>query len=119
MDQSVYVREAIANLEHEGLLGALLAALMVLFFLGSVRSMGIVLVALPLSIIGAFIGIYATGETINSMTLGGLALAVGLLIDQSIIVIENMHRHLQMGKPPLKAAFDAASEVATPVFVIT
>jgi multidrug efflux pump subunit AcrB len=119
MDQSVYVREAIANLQHEGILGAVLAALMVLFFLGSIRSTAIILISLPLSILGAFVGIYATGQSINSMTLGGLALAVGLLIDQSIVVIENTHRHLHLGKTPLKAAFDAASEVAMPVLVIT
>jgi multidrug efflux pump subunit AcrB len=119
MDQSVYVRQAIANLQHEGILGAGLAAVMVLFFLGSIRSTAIILISLPLSILGAFIGIYATGQSINSMTLGGLALSVGLLIDQSIVVIENTHRHLHLGKAPLKAAFDAANEVATPVLVIT
>ncbi|MBI3911280.1 MAG: efflux RND transporter permease subunit [Armatimonadetes bacterium] len=119
MDQSVYVREAIANLQHEGILGAALAALMVLLFLGSPRSTGIILISLPLSILAAFIGLYAAGQSINSMTLGGLALAVGLLMDQAIIVIENTHRHLHMGKPPLQAALEAAGEVSTPVLVIT
>lgn len=119
MDQSVYVREAIANLEHEAILGAALAGLMVLIFLGSIRSTAIILISLPLSILAAFIGLYATGQSINSMTLGGLALAVGLLMDQSIIVIENTHRHLHLGKSPTKAALDAAVEVSTPVLVIT
>lgn len=119
MDQSVYVREAVANLQHEGLLGAALAALMVLVFLGSLRSTVIVMISLPLSILAAFIGLAATGQSLNSMTLGGIAIAVGLLMDQSIIVIENTHRHLHLGKPPLQAALDAAVEVSTPVLIIT
>ncbi len=119
MDQSVYVRKAIADLVQEGILGALLAALMVLLFLGSARSMAIVALALPLAVLAACTGLFFTGESLNAMTLGGLALAVGLLIDQTIVVLENISRHLEMGKSPLKASLDGAGEVATPVFIIT
>jgi len=118
-DQSTYVRNSIAALEHEGLLGAVLAGLMILIFLGSVRSTGIILLALPLSILAAFIGMYFTGQSINSMTLGGLALAVGLLIDNGIVVLENIDRHLKLGEPPREAALNAAKGVAMPVLVST
>jgi CzcA family heavy metal efflux pump len=119
MDQSVYVRQAINSLIQEGILGAILASLMILIFLGSVRSTFIILISLPLAVLSAFIGIYFTGGSINAMTLGGLALAVGLLIDQSIVVIENISRHLDMGKTPWQAALDGATEVSKPVFIIT
>jgi CzcA family heavy metal efflux pump len=118
-DQSHYVRESIASLETEGLLGALLASLMVLVFIGSFRSMAIVFLSIPLSVLAAFIGLYFTGDTINAMTLGGLALAVGRLVDDSIVVLENTHRHLRMGKGALAAAREAAEEVAMPVLVST
>ena len=117
MDQSVFVRKAIRDLQFEAVFGALLAALMVLLFLGSVRSMVVVMMSLPLAILAAIIGLYFTGESINSMTLGGLALAVGLLIDQSIVVLENIVRHLRLGKPASAAALDGAQEVAMPVLV--
>ncbi len=119
MDQSVYVRKAISNLIQEGVLGAALAAIMVLLFLGSVRSMGIVLLSLPLAILAASIGLFFSGESLNAMTLGGLALAVGLLIDQTIVALENISRHLAMGKSSFKAALDGATEVATPMLIIT
>jgi len=119
MDQSVYVREAIRSLAYEAVLGAGLAAALVFIFLGSYRPMLIVLISLPLACLGAFIGLYFTRETINAMTLGGLALAIGLLIDQSIVVIENTERHLAMGKSPLDAARDGAMEVAKPLLIIT
>ena len=117
MDQSVFVRKAIRDLQFEAVFGALLAALMVLLFLGSVRSMVVVMMSLPLAILAAIIGLYFTGESINSMTLGGLALAVGLLIDQSIVVLENIMRHLHLGKSASEAALDGAQEVAMPVLV--
>src|SRR5437899_194907 len=79
----------------------------------------IVLISLPLACLGAFIGLYFTGESLNAMTLGGLALAVGLLIDQSIVVIENTERHLEMGATPLDAAREGAMEVAKPLLIIT
>lgn len=119
MDQSFYVRESIRNLIHEAIIGAGLAALLVLVFLGNFRAMFIVLLSLPLACLGAFIGLYFTGESLNAMTLGGLALAVGLLIDQSIVVIENTERHLSLGKSPLEAARDGAMEVAKPLLIIT
>ena len=119
MDQSVYVRDSIRNLGWEGMLGAGLAGLMVLLFLGSVRSTVIILISLPLAIVAAIIGLFVAGQSLNSMTLGGLALAVGLLIDQSIVVIENVERHVQDGKDPLHAALDGAGEVARPLLIIT
>ncbi|MGH9830506.1 MAG: efflux RND transporter permease subunit, partial [Blastocatellia bacterium] len=114
-DQSIYVRRSLSSLEKETVLGAVLAALMVLIFLGSARFTVVVFLTIPLSLLAAFIGLYATGNTLNSMTLGGLALAVGRLVDDSIVVLENTVRHLQMGKPPMKAAQEAAEEVAMPV----
>ncbi|WP_447980530.1 efflux RND transporter permease subunit [Candidatus Nitrospira bockiana] len=118
-DQSLYIRQAIRTLEHEGLLGGGLACLMVLVFLGSLRSTLIVALAIPLSVTAAFIGLYFTGHTVNIMTLGGLALAVGRLVDDAIVVVENFHRHLEMGKSSSQAAGDAVSEVAMPMLVIT
>ncbi|HKT33398.1 MAG TPA: efflux RND transporter permease subunit [Nitrospira sp.] len=118
-DQSLYIRQAIQTLEHEGLLGGGLACLMVLVFLGSVRFTVVVALAIPLSVTAAFIGLYFTGHSINIMTLGGLALAVGRLVDDAIVVVENFHRHMEMGKPSLQAAGDAVTEVAMPMLIIT
>ncbi len=119
MDQSVYVRQAIRSLTHEALIGFGLAALMVLVFLGSWRPTLIVLLALPLACLGAFIGLYFAHQTINVMTLGGLALVIGLLIDESIVVLENTQRHLALGKSPWQAALDGASEVTRPLTIVT
>jgi multidrug efflux pump subunit AcrB len=118
-DQSLYIRQAIKTLEHEGLLGGGLACLMVLLFLGSLRSTLIVAMAIPLSVTAAFIGLYFTGHSVNIMTLGGLALAVGRLVDDAIVVVENFHRHMKMGKSSSQAAADAVSEVALPMLIIT
>lgn len=118
-DQSLYIRQAIRTLEHEGLMGGGLACLMVLLFLGSLRYTVIIAMAIPLSVTAAFVGLYFTGQTVNLMTLGGLALAVGRLVDDAIVVVENFHRHLDMGKPPEEAARDGTSEVAMPMLVIT
>lgn len=118
-DQSVYIRNAIASLQSEGLLGAGLACLMILLFLGSVRSMFIIALTIPLSIASAFVLLYLTGHTINIMTLSGLALAVGTLVDNSIVVLENIHRHLALGKSVSQAASDGAREVLLPMLVIT
>ena len=118
-DQSLYIRQAIKTLEHEGLLGGGLACLMVLLFLGSLRSTLIVAMAIPLSVTAAFIGLYFTGHSVNIMTLGGLALAVGRLVDDVIVVVENFHRHMEMGKTSAQAAADAVSEVALPMLIIT
>jgi multidrug efflux pump subunit AcrB len=118
-DQSIYIRQAIATVEHEMLLGGGLACVMILLFLGSVRSMLIIALAIPLSIAMAFVLLYFTGHTINIMTLGGLALAVGTLVDNSIVVLENIHRHIALDKPVREAVADGASEVALPMLVIT
>jgi multidrug efflux pump subunit AcrB len=119
MDQSSVVRSSISNLVKNGLMGAALVALVVLLFLRNARSTGIVLVAIPMGILGAGLGLYFTGDTLNSMTLGGLALAIGILVDQAIVVIENITRHKAMGKSNRDAARDGAGEVALPVFVST
>src|SRR5436309_3858454 len=119
MDQSVYVREAIRNLAQEAIIGFCLAALMVFVFLGSYRPTLIVIIALPLACLGAFIGLYFTHQTLNAMTLGGLALVIGLLIDESIVVLENTSRHLSLGKSPFQAAMDGASQVTRPLTIVT
>ncbi|MEO6785989.1 MAG: efflux RND transporter permease subunit, partial [Chthoniobacteraceae bacterium] len=102
MDQSVYVRQAIRSLSQEAVIGFLLAAAMVFIFLRSYRPTLIVILALSLAVLGSLIGLYFTHQTLNVMTLGGLALVIGLLIDESIVVLENTSRHLAMGK----TAFD-------------
>ncbi len=118
-DQSVYVRKAIRGLESEARLGALLAGLMILLFIGSFRSTVVIMLSIPLSVMAAIIGLYFTGNSLNVMTLGGLALAVGRLVDDSIVVLENTHRHLAMEKEPGIAALDAADEVRMPILVAT
>ncbi len=119
MDQSVYVRKSIQALIHEGVLGILLAAATILLFLGSFRSTLITSLAIPLSILAGFIGLYFTGNSINAMTLGGLALVVGRLVDDAIVVLENTLRHHRLGKSMNQAALQAAQEVAMPVLVAT
>ena len=118
-DQSIYIRNAITSLQSEGMLGASLACLMILLFLGSIRSMFVIALTIPLSIATAFVLLYMTGHTINIMTLSGLALAVGTLVDNSIVVLENIHRHMGLGKSVSQAAGDGAKEVALPMLVIT
>src|SRR6058998_1608634 len=119
MDQSVYVRQAIRNLVQEAGLGFLLAAAMVFIFLGSARPTGVVLIALPLAVLGALIGLYFTHQTLNAMTLGGIAVVIGLLIDESIVVLENTARHLDSGMSPREAALIGASEVMRPLTIVT
>src|SRR5437870_4608062 len=119
MDQSVYVRQAIRNLVQEAALGFLLAAAMVFIFLGSVRPTGIVLIALPLAVLGSLIGLYFSRQTLNAMTLGGIAVVIGLLIDESIVVLENTSRHLELGAAPREAALVGASEVMRPLTIVT
>lgn len=118
-DQTSFVREAIRNLRNEAALGFSLAAAMVFAFLRSWRPTAIVLIALPLACLGSFTGLYFTGQTINAMTLGGLALVIGLLIDESIVVLENTERHLGMGKSPWRAALDGGTEVMRPLTIVT
>jgi multidrug efflux pump subunit AcrB len=119
MDQSVYVRSAIESLLHEGVLGSILAAFMILVFLGSVRTTIIAVTCIPLSVLACIACLLATGNTINAMTLGGLALAIGPLVDNAIVVLENTHRHLGMGKSAQLGAQEGAGEVALPVLVAT
>ncbi len=120
MDQSVSVKNTIGGLKYAGILGAILAAIVVGVFLVNVRSTIIILISLPLAMLVAFIGLFFSNNSLNSMTLGGLALAVGILIDQSIVVLDNIVRHLRMGdKSPMQAALDGATEVAGPVLIST
>ncbi len=119
LDQSIYVRESIRGLQLAAGLGALLAAVVVLVFLRNLRSTLIIMASIPLAVLAAFIGLFYSGDTINAMTLGGLALAVGILVDQSIVVLENVVRHARMGKQPEVAAYEGAREVALPLLVST
>jgi multidrug efflux pump subunit AcrB len=119
MDQSLYVQESITSLIHEGLIGAGLVSLMILIFLGNARMTIIASLSIPLAIIGACIGLYVTGNTINAMTLGGLALAIGPLVDDAIVELENNHRNYSMGKSRIRAALDGCAEVMIPVLVAT
>ncbi|MEM9186736.1 MAG: efflux RND transporter permease subunit, partial [Planctomycetota bacterium] len=119
MDQTGPVKKSIWGLQKAAGLGGLLAGGVVLVFLRDLRSTLIVVLAIPLAILTAIIGLYFTGDTINAMTLGGLALAVGILVDQSIVVLENVVRHAGMGKAPAQAALDGAREVTVPIFVST
>jgi hydrophobe/amphiphile efflux-1 (HAE1) family protein len=118
-DQSAYIRAAISSLEHEAVWGGALAILVILLFLVSFSATGIIAVAIPLSIIATFVLMYFFGYTLNVFTLGGLALGVGRLVDDSIVELENIHRHLAMGKPRREAVLAAAQEVAMPIFVST
>jgi multidrug efflux pump subunit AcrB len=118
-DQAQYVRDALGNLRLEGFCGAVLASLVVLLFLGNLRSFWIVAVTIPLSIAAAFVGLYFTDNTLNIMTLGGLALVLGRLVDDAILDVENTVRHLSMGKTPFQAARDSAREISVPVLMAT
>lgn len=118
-DQSSYVRNAINGLSTAAIGGLVLIVLVLILFLGDFRSALVVAISLPLSVLFAFVGLYFTGQAINSITLGGIALVLGLLVDNSIVVLENIDRHLQMGKNSKQAALDAALEVATPVLAST
>src|SRR4051812_25799513 len=119
MDQTTAVRKAIDSLIEEGIVGAELASGMLLFFLGEWQVTVIAALVLPLDVLRAVVGLSASGNTINVMTLSGLFLAIGPLVDNAIVVLENTHRHLGLGKNPVRAAFDAASEVSLPVLVAT
>lgn len=118
-DQSLYIRQAIHTLQDEGLIGGGLACLMVLLFLGNLRATLIIALAVPLSILAAFIQLSLAGQSVNVMTLGGLALVIGTLLDNNIVVLENVFRHLSMGKPVAQAASDGTNEVALPMLVVT
>ncbi len=118
-DQSVFVRAAVSGVVKEALTAAGLTGLMILMFLGSVRSTLIVVISIPLSILVSICVLAAFGETLNVMTLGGLALAVGILVDDATVEIENIHRNLAKRKPLVRAIMDGASEIAVPAFVST
>ena len=116
-DQSIFVRAAISGVVREGVIAAALTSLMILLFLGSARSTLIVTTSIPLSILGAIGALSAIGETLNIMTLGGLALAVGLLVDEATVTIESINYHLEQGKDVERAILDGASQIVVPAFV--
>ena len=118
-DQSIFVRGAITGVVHEALIAACLTGFMILVFLGSWRSTLIIAVSIPLSILVSLITLSALGETINIMTLGGLALAVGILVDDATVEIENINRNLEEGKEIEQAILDGAAQIAIPAFVST
>jgi CzcA family heavy metal efflux pump len=116
-DQSVFVRAAIRGVALEGVIAAALTSVMILLFLGSWRSTVIIAVSIPLSILGAIIALSAIGETLNLMTLGGLSLAVGILVDDATVTIENINWHLEQGKQVEPAILDGAQQIVTPALV--
>src|SRR5436309_2285819 len=116
-DQSIFVRASINGVLREGVIAACLTALMILLFLGNWRSTLVVATSIPLSILCSIIVLGALGQTMNIMTLGGLALAVGILVDDATVEIENIHRNLAMKKPMIRAILDGAMQIAVPAFV--
>ena len=116
-DQSLFVRGAITGVAYEGIIAALLTSVMILLFLGSWRSTIIIAVSIPLSVLGAIVMLSAIGETLNIMTLGGLALAVGILVDDATVTIENINWHLEHGKDVETSIMDGANQIVTPAFV--
>ncbi|HLZ99757.1 MAG TPA: efflux RND transporter permease subunit [Steroidobacteraceae bacterium] len=118
-DQSTFVRAAISGVVREAAIAAALTAMLILLFLGNWRSTCIIAVSIPLSILASIIALYLTGETLNIMTLGGLALAVGILVDDATVTIENIERHLHLGSDLHKAILDGAGEIAVPALVST
>lgn len=116
-DQSIFVRGAIAGVAFEGVLAAVLTSIMILLFLGSWRSTIIIAVSIPLAVLGSIICLAAIGETLNIMTLGGLALAVGILVDDATVTIENINWHLEQGKQVEESILDGARQIVTPAFV--
>src|SRR5438128_937249 len=118
-DQSIFVRAAVSGVIREAVIAACLTAMMILLFLGSWRSTIIIAVSIPLSILTSVITLSLLGETINIMTLGGLALAVGILVDDATVEVENINRNLDMGKPVIQAILDGAQQIAVPALVST
>jgi len=118
-DQSIFVKAAVADVVREAVIAACLTALMILLFLGSWRSTLIIAVSIPLSILTSIMALSALGETINIMTLGGLALAVGILVDDATVTIENMERYLEERRPLREAILNGASQIAVPALVST
>src|ERR1700730_12010715 len=118
-DQSLFVRAAIANVLREALISSILVSLMILVFLGSVRSMVIVVTSIPLAILVGVGGLFLSGETLNIMTLGGLALAIGMLVDDATVEVENIHRNRHLGKKLTVAILDGAQQIAVPALAAT
>jgi CzcA family heavy metal efflux pump len=118
-DQSIFVKASIDGVIREGVIAAALTALMILLFLGSLRSTAIIVISIPLSVLASIITLSALGETINIMTLGGLALAVGILVDDATVAIENINWHLEQGKEVEPAILDGAQQIALPALVST
>src|SRR6266567_3000423 len=116
-DQSVFVNAAVSGVIHEGIIAAALTSLMILIFLGSWRSTLIIAISIPLSVLGSVAMLWALGETLNIMTLGGLALAVGILVDDATVTIENINWHLEQGKEVEQSIMDGAAQIVTPAFV--
>jgi multidrug efflux pump subunit AcrB len=116
-DQGVFVRSAVTGVIFEGVVAAMLTSVMILLFLGSWRSTLIIAVSIPLSVFGAITMLWAVGETLNIMTLGGLALAVGILVDEATVTIENINWHLEQGKAVEAAIMDGANQIVVPAFV--
>lgn len=116
-DQSLFVEGALTGVAHEAVLAAILTSLMILLFLGSWRSTVIIAISIPLAILGSIAALAAFGETLNIMTLGGLALAVGILVDDATVTIENINWHLEQGKEVETAIMDGARQIVTPAFV--
>src|SRR6201986_3622555 len=117
-DQSVYVINAVKSLAEEGAIGAVLTGLMVLLFLGDRRGALIVILTIPTCVISAIFFLSLFHQTINIMTLSGLSLAIGILVDESTVTIENIHQHFDMGKPKALAIWDACKEIAYPKLLI-
>ena len=117
-DQSVFVINSAKSLMTEGILGAILTGLMVLLFLRDWRSSLVVIITIPVAVMGAVFFLKLAGQTINIMTLSGLALAIGILVDQATVTIENIHQHLEMGKPKKQAIEDACTEISFPLLLI-
>jgi multidrug efflux pump subunit AcrB len=118
-DQSLFVRAAVSSVVREGVIAAALTAVLILLFLGTWRGTVIVALSIPLSILTSLAVLSALGESINLMTLGGLALAIGILVDDATVEIENVHRQMATGKPLTQAILDGAQEIALPAFVST
>jgi len=116
-DQSLFVKAAVSGVVKEGAIAALLTSLMILLFLGSWRSTVIIAVSIPLAVLAAVAALAAFGQTLNVMTLGGLALAVGILVDDATVTIENINWHLEQGKSVIQAILDGAAQIVTPAFV--
>ena len=118
-DATTYVEDAISLVQNNIVIGGILATLTLLFFLRSYRAVGIIAMAIPISVVGAIVVLVALGRTVNIISLAGMAFAVGMVVDNAIVVIENIYRHLEMGKSPWRAANDGASEVAGAVLAST